>query len=135
MSTFVLHLQSASQYERIDGVTSFVGEDATGQFGILASHERFITSLRPALARFETFSGAWQYLALPGGALYFNQGELYISTGRYARGGDYRQMRSTLRERILTEEKGLDELRSSVRRLENEMFRRLYELQRHGASR
>lgn len=123
-------MQSATQYERIDGVASFVGEDATGQFGILASHERFITSLRPALARFRTAEDAWQYLALPGGALYFNRGELYISTGRYAKGGDYRQMRSTLRERIVAEEKGLQALRSSVRRLEHEMFRRLYELQR-----
>ncbi|HUK04596.1 MAG TPA: F0F1 ATP synthase subunit epsilon [Burkholderiales bacterium] len=135
MSTFTLHLQSAAQYERVDAVTSFVGEDATGQFGILASHERFITSLRPALARFATSNGVWQYLALPGGVLYFNRGELFVSTGRYAKGDDYRRMRATLHERILTEEKGLDELRSSVRRLENEMFRRLYELQRHGASR
>lgn len=130
MNTFVLHLQSATQYERIDGVASFVGEDTTGQFGILASHERFITALRPALARFRKPRDNWQYLALPGGALYFNLGELYISTGRYAKGDDYRQVRAALRERIAAEEKGLQELRSSVRRLEDEMFRRLYELQR-----
>lgn len=134
MSAFVLHLQSTTQYERIDGVASFVGEDATGQFGIQASHERFITSLRRTLARFRHSGGSWQYLALPGGALYFNRGELHISTGRYARGSDYRQMRSMLRERMLAEEKGFDELRSSVRRLEHEMFRRLFELQRRGAS-
>jgi len=34
MKTFVMHLQSATQYERIENVASFVGEDGSGSFGI-----------------------------------------------------------------------------------------------------
>jgi F-type H+-transporting ATPase subunit epsilon len=135
LSTFTLHLESAAQYERFDAVASLVAEDASGQFGLLASHERFITALRPALARFRTAEGPWQYLALPGGVLYFDAGEAHVSTGRYARGEDYRRMSAVLQERIAAEEKSVGELRSSVRRLENEMLRRLYELQRRGAPR
>ncbi len=135
MNTFTVHLESAAQYERIDGVTSFIGEDASGQFGLLASHEVFITSLRPALARFRIAARPWEYLALPGGVLYFDSGSVRISTGRYARGNDYRQMRSILRERVAAEERTLGALRSSVRKLENEMLRRLYELQRLGVAR
>ena len=30
MRTFTLHLEGAAQYERIEGVTSFIGEDETG---------------------------------------------------------------------------------------------------------
>jgi F-type H+-transporting ATPase subunit epsilon len=36
MKSFVLHLQDATHYERIDQVTSFVGQDDSGLFGILA---------------------------------------------------------------------------------------------------
>jgi F-type H+-transporting ATPase subunit epsilon len=43
MNTFVMHLQSATQYERINGVVSFVGEDESGSFGILAGHASMVT--------------------------------------------------------------------------------------------
>lgn len=33
MELFTIHLKSATQYEKIDKVISFVGEDASGQFG------------------------------------------------------------------------------------------------------
>jgi F-type H+-transporting ATPase subunit epsilon len=132
---FVLHLEGGTRYERIADVESFVGEDTSGQFGLLASHERFVTALKPALARFRCAGGSWQYLALPGGALYFAADELHISTGRYEKGGDYKTMRTRLRERLNEEERELRALRTSVRRLEDEMLRRLYELQRRGMPR
>ena len=59
MNTFVLHLQDATRYERIEGVSSFVGEDASGSFGILAQHGRFMTSLVFGLARFRVGKDAW----------------------------------------------------------------------------
>ncbi|HTO46540.1 MAG TPA: hypothetical protein VML91_02780 [Burkholderiales bacterium] len=135
MKTYPLHLQSAAQYERIEGVASFVGEDASGQFGILARHDRFITTLVPGLARYRTGREPWQYVALPGGVLDFVGGELYVTTGRYARDPDYRRMRALLRERLLAEEEGLRALKMSVRRLEEELFRRLYDLERRGSGR
>ena len=36
MKAFTLRLQDATHAEEITGVTSFVGEDASGSFGILA---------------------------------------------------------------------------------------------------
>ena len=51
MNTFVLHLQSATQNERIEKVESFVGRDASGSFGILAGHAPFMTSLVFGMAR------------------------------------------------------------------------------------
>jgi len=45
VSTFTLHLRDASQYERIEGVESFVGRDESGSFGILAGHARMMTAL------------------------------------------------------------------------------------------
>jgi len=36
MNTFTLHLFAAGRYERIDGAASFMGEDGSGSFGLLA---------------------------------------------------------------------------------------------------
>ena len=46
MTDFTLLLQDATRTTSIAGVTSFVGEDDSGSFGILAGHARMMTSLR-----------------------------------------------------------------------------------------
>ena len=45
MKTFKLRLQDATHAMDIPGVTSFVGEDESGSFGILADHARLMTTL------------------------------------------------------------------------------------------
>jgi F-type H+-transporting ATPase subunit epsilon len=134
MRTFALHLESPTRYERIERVASFVAEDASGQFGLLAGHERFVTALVPGLARFRVAAQPWQYLALAGGIVHFAANELHVATNRYARDPDYGRMRSLLHEQLEAEEAALRELRTSVRRLEEAAFRRLYELARRGAA-
>ena len=76
MKRFTLVLQDAAHTERINDVTSFVGEDASGSFGILTGHARMMTSLVFGLARFRIDENPWQYLALPGAVLYFRNNEL-----------------------------------------------------------
>lgn len=128
MTTFVLHLQSATQYERIGDVASFVGVDASGSFGILAGHERMITTLGPGLARCRTAGGRWQYVAMPGAVLYFVGGELFVSTRRYLRGAEHDSMSDALRDQLLAEEEKLREVRQTLARLEDEMLRHLQRL-------
>ena len=60
MNTFLLHLQSATQYERIENVLSFVGEDDSGSFGILSGHGRMMTLLGFGLARFRITHQDWE---------------------------------------------------------------------------
>ena len=50
MSSFTVHLLAADRSERIDGITSFVGEDTSGSFGLLPHHARFMTVLAFGLA-------------------------------------------------------------------------------------
>lgn len=130
MNSFVLHLQSATQYERIEGVTSFGGRDASGGFGILAGHERLMTLLTFGLARFRAGEADWQYLAVPGALVYVLDNQLYLNTRRYVRGGDYDAVRDTLRKQFLAEETELHDVKQSLQRLEEEMFKRLIELNR-----
>ena len=130
MKDFVMHLQSATQYARIEQVTQFVGEDASGSFGILASHHRMMTSLLFGLARFRTKEEEWQFIALPGGVLYFVENELFLNTRRYLRGTDYAEITDALEQQLRSEEASLRDLKESLHRLEEEMFKRLWSLGR-----
>ena|SRR5213080_3335213 len=130
MTPFVLHLQSATQYERIERVVSFVGEDTSGCFGILGGHERMMTILSFGLARFRTSDDVWHYLALPGAVLYFVENQLYLSTRRYLRDTDYKRIASSLREQLLVEEESLRSLKENLHRLEEEMYKRLWKMER-----
>jgi F-type H+-transporting ATPase subunit epsilon len=132
MNSFPMHLQSATQYERVDNVTSFVGEDDSGSFGILAGHARAMTLLSFGLARFRVGNRSWEYLALPGGLAYFIDGQLYVSTRHYLRGQDYDGLSMALRREIRAEEEALSEVKQSMRRLEEEMLKRLWKIGRGG---
>ena len=128
MNTFTLILQDATHTHQIEQVTSFVGEDATGSFGILAGHMRMMTSLVFGLARFRVGEDTWQYLALPGAVIYFNDNELSLSTRRYLVDEDYERISIALHEKLLVEENELRELKKSLHHMEEEILKRLWEM-------
>ncbi|WP_455211282.1 F0F1 ATP synthase subunit epsilon [Kaarinaea lacus] len=132
MKTFVLHLQDATQYERVEHVSSFIAEDDSGSFGLLAGHENMMTSLVFGLARYRVRDQSWQYLALPGALVYFLNNELYLSTRRYLRDNDYERINVALREQLRAEEQALHNIRASLHQMEEEMLKRLWELSRSG---
>lgn len=130
MNTFVLHLQSATQYERIERVISFVGQDASGALGILPGHERLMTLLEFGLARFCVDDDSWQYLAVPGALVYFVDNQCFLNTRRYLRRSDFEIVRASLKQQFLAEERALHDVKESLKRLEEEMFKRLLEMNR-----
>jgi len=130
MKTFTLRLQDAAHAQDIAGVTSFVGEDASGSFGIMAGHARLMTSLILGLARFRTGSDDWQYLALPKALLYFKDDVLTLSTRRYLQDDDYMRISSDLQRQLLAEEEKLHTMKESLHRMEEEVLKRLWEMGR-----
>ena len=130
MNTLTLHLQAATQYERVEGVASFIGEDESGSFGIQPGHERMLTVLRFGLARFRVGSEPWQYLALPGAVLYLQNDILYLNTRRYLRDSDYRRIGAALEAQLQADEESLRGIKQSLRAMEEEMFKRLYQMGR-----
>lgn len=130
MKPFTLLIQDATHSDRVDDVTSFVGYDGSGSFGLLAGHERFMTVLSWGLARFQTMDEVWHYLALPGGLLYFRQNTATISTRRFFRDDDVDRISRTLEDQLLVEEAGLRSMKQSLNRLEEEMFKRLWQMGR-----
>ncbi len=130
MNTFTLHLFAADRYERIADVASFVGEDQSGRFGLLARHDRFMTALNFGLARLSFVNGRLEYLGLPGGLLYFVDNELRVSTRRYLRDTDVTRIAQALTREMLEEDRALHETRRKLHQLEAEMLRRLVQLGR-----
>ena len=132
MKPFLLKLQDATRSEEIANVTSFVGEDASGSFGILAGHARMMTSLIIGLARFRIGENTWKYLALPGAVLYFHDNVLTLSTRRYLLNDDYMHITQALQQQLLTEEEKLHTMRESLHHMEEETLKRLWEIGRKG---
>jgi F-type H+-transporting ATPase subunit epsilon len=130
MKSFVLHLQDATHYERIEQVVSFVGQDDSGLFGILADHERMMTVLSFGLARYRTTDDRWHFLAVPRGLLYCVGNNLYLSARRYIRDDEYVRISQALEEQLVAEETELRSIKESVHRLEEEMFKRLWRMGR-----
>lgn len=128
MNTFSLRLQDATHAEVVSAVTSFVAQDSSGSFGIQAGHARMMASLSFGLARFKTQSRDWQYLALPGALLYFDNDTLTLSARHYVIDDDYQRITDVLRENLLAEEVELESLKESLRRMEEEALRRMWQL-------
>jgi F-type H+-transporting ATPase subunit epsilon len=130
MNQFVLNLLDATHEQRITGVVSFIGEDASGSFGILPNHARFMTTLVFGLARFRLITEEWQYLALPGAVVYFNNNELTLSTRHFLIDTDLERVSLLLEQQLITEEENLRATRESLHRMEQAMLKRLWTLKR-----
>ena len=82
------------------------------------------------LARFRIDDEPWQYLAMPGALLYFINNELTINTRRFLIDNDYQRISTALQEQLLTEEENLKSMKDSLHRMEEQVLRRLWELDR-----
>jgi len=100
--------------------------------GILPGHAPMCTVLEFGLARFRAAGGEWQFIAAPGAVLRLAGQELHFSTRRYLRDADFERVRVALREQLLAEENALRDIRNGLRRLEEEMLKRLWKLGRAG---
>lgn len=130
MKAFSVELQSASRTERIENVFSFVGQDASGSFGLQPGHARFMTVLEFGLARLRRRDGPWLYIALPGGLLYFAGEQLLIATRNFLTDRDYGRVSRLLHEEIETEEQRVSAMTRTLRGMEEELLRHMWESRR-----
>jgi F-type H+-transporting ATPase subunit epsilon len=130
MNSFVMNLYDATDELSIEDANAFVGMDASGSFGIQANHARFMTTLVFGLARFRQQSESWQYLALPGGVLYFKDNILTVSTRHFLIDTDFDRISTLLAQQLITEEDNLRATRLSLHRMEQAMLKRMVSLQR-----
>ncbi|MGR9072693.1 MAG: F0F1 ATP synthase subunit epsilon [Gammaproteobacteria bacterium] len=126
--TFSLRLFDAAHTEQFDDVASFVGEDASGCFGLLPGHARFMTTLVFGLSRFRTGRDEWHYLAVPGAVLYFESNTLTVSTRHFLIDDDYDRISSLLQRQLLAEEENLRAMKECLQGMEHEMIKQLWKI-------
>lgn len=129
MNTFTLEVQSpGANGPHFTDIVSFSGRDSSGDFSILAHAERRMTVLMFGLASFKHENGLQEFLALPGGLLYFRNNELLIATQSFAQSIDFKTITTALESEIRVSETEVRETRRSLRRLDEEILRRLSRL-------
>lgn len=131
MANFTLNLFASKQSERFENVQSFVGEDASGYFGLQANHLDFMTVLVFGLARFRSQNNAWQYLALPSGLASFQANELTISTRYFLIDTDFDKISKLLEQRALKEQETMRSTRENLRGMEQLVLKKIRELKRN----
>ncbi len=132
MKTFRLHLMSMTRSELIPDVVRFTGHDAAGSFGILANAFRRMTVLVFGLAHFQDAAGNLEYLALPGGLLYFVGNELRITTTDFVRSSSLDEISAALDRELRQKEEELHTIKQSLHHLDEEILRRMFELKGTG---
>lgn len=132
MTTFTIFLQSSTQFEKIQDVMSFVGEDSSGQFGLLVNHARIMTCLCFGICYFRYENDKIDYLALPGGILYFINNQLLISTTYYLRSQDYQLLELAIDNELRVAEENISSIKESLQHLDEAFLKHLWELKRQG---
>lgn len=128
MTGFTLNILASTQAQRFENVQSFVGEDASGYFGLQANHIDFMTLLVFGMARFRFVNEQWQYLALPSGLASFQSNELTISTRYFLIDTDFDKISKLLEQRALKEQETMRSARESLQCMELMVFKKIREL-------
>lgn len=134
MNSFRLRLISPVRIDQVDDVVSFTAKDASGSFGVLPYAFRRVTALSFGMATLRKVDGSSEYLALPGGVLYFSANELKIAATSFVRSSNIAEISEALEKKLRAEEEGIREIKRSLRRLDEEILKRLSLFSRRGAS-
>ena len=78
--------------------------------------------------RFHVDEEPWQYLAVPGAVLYFNNNRLTITTRHFLIDHNFERISSLLQQQLLTEEDNLRTMKESLHVMENEILKRLWNI-------
>jgi len=125
MSGMRMTLAGSTQCDVIEEVGSFIGKDASGSFGIRPGAERFMTALSFGLSRFIRSDGETEYVACPGGILYFAANELRIATRLYIRNTDLNLITKLLNDFLVKDEEIVREVKRNLHKLDQEILKKL----------
>ncbi len=130
MTLITLVLRDVTHGQQYEDVSSFVGEDKTGSFGLLPNHDRFMTALEMGLCRFKSTGHGWLYVATSGALLYFYRNQLTLTTRHFMVDSNYDRISAALADQLLAEEIRLRDQKQRLRQMEEQVFKRLWELRR-----
>jgi F-type H+-transporting ATPase subunit epsilon len=128
MRTFSVNIYSSNLTEQFNDITAFYGKGDDGYFGILAGGERRIYTLSYGLSRIKHENGDTEYLALPGGLIYFKDNIMSVTTRSIMRSSDLNEITSALEKKMKLEEENIGEIKKNLHEVDQEILRRLSRL-------
>lgn len=127
--TFSAHILTPSHSQKIENISFFRAEDASGSFGILPRHTEFLTILEPSVA-VAVINGAEEYFAFNGGTLSFKKGVLTVTTKGFVQSSELSELRGVI-ERVFQRQKEQEDLfHVNMENLEKAFFKKVIELER-----
>lgn len=134
MNSFTLRVFDSRKKLEVTGVRSFVGEDDSGSFGIWPGQARMMTVLVFGLARFRRGEVGWEYIAVPGAVLSFDDNLLCLVCRHYLVDTEYERIARRLVDELIAEEEQLRDIRHSLKTMEEALLKRIWELGRQGVN-
>lgn len=130
--SFALTLLDGTTAVRVDGVTSLVAADASGQFGIRSGHAPLVTVLEPGLLRYRVRQQGWTSAACAGGLLRCsregNAMQVQIVSRRFVRDEEPERLQERLNAMLAAENTLRVSTRDSRDRIEQALQDRLRRL-------
>ena len=129
MRTMRVRLLDNESLEEMDDVILIAAADGSGSFSILPGHIPFMTMLDSGLVRIRHQDGSEDYLGQPGGLLEVRPEGVSITTRRLFRGPDAAALEQALQSSLDREESRLRTARATLKHMEDEVLRRIFELE------
>jgi len=103
MKSITVSLLDGRSEQRLEGVTSVLAADDSGQFGILPGHEPLVTAIIAGLIRCRHADGSMRHLACTGGILNCRNDQVQIVSARFLVGEHEEELAAEL-DRLLSAE-------------------------------
>lgn len=129
MRTMRVRLLDNESLEEMDDVVLIAAHDGSGGFSILPGHIPFMTMLDSGLVRIRHQDGREDYLGQPGGLLEVTRDAVSITTRRLFRERDAAALEQQMQVNLELEESRLRATRATLKHMEDEVLRRIFEME------
>jgi len=125
-------LLPARVFADIDAVASVVVETLAGSVGLLPHRLDCIAALSPGILSYASSNLGKVYVALDGGVMAKNGGDVWVSTRRAISGTDLAALHATVKQEFESVDIRERQARTSVAKMESALLGRLRDLQHAG---
>jgi len=130
MRTLPVTLLDNESSSDLTGVVALRAEDASGGFTILPGHIALLTILTPGLVRLGYENDEQEFVGQPGSLLRVEAGSVTLTSRRLFRGKDADAVLELMRHQLADEESRLRSTRATLKHMEDEILRRIFEMDR-----
>ncbi len=129
LKSFTCKVYSPKNILTINEVSSFVGEDNSGSFGIMAGRYPLVTILKCSTAKLKLNDDSVLYLGISGGVLSFKSNILTIVTSFAIQSENIEDLTEALDVAIAKDEERSQKIQGYIQKLDDEILKRIKQLE------